>query len=76
MIIMEVIQNAISKGKFSRSPNSERSFRTGTINGSVAIYKKLPTGLSSPMKIHEYTARSKKRTYSMLRTIFTVDTSK
>ena len=76
IIRTEVIQNAMSKGKFCRSPKKERTFRTGTINGSVAIYKKLPMGLSSPIKIQEYTARSIKSTYSIPKMIFTVDTSK
>ena len=76
MIRMEVIQNAMSKGKSCKFPTKESSFRTGTINGSVAIYRKFPTGLSSPIKIHEYTARHIKRTYSILKTILTVDTSK
>ena len=55
---------------------AESNFRTGTIKGSVAIYRKFPMGLSSPIKIHEYTARSIKRIYSRPSTIFTVDTSK
>ena len=76
IISTEVIQNAISNGKFCRSPKRDSSFRTGTMNGSVAIYKKLPTGLSSPIKIQEYTARSIKRTYSIPKMIFTVDTSR